>query len=150
MATFSVGQPLQASLQATGQVLRGQVREVAASADPITRTFQVKLAMETSQPLPLGSTVNVQAPKPQPGSIPVIKLPTTALRQDGQATTVWLFDESSMTVQPQPVQVKAVDGQEVVIASGLSAGQKVVATGVHVLAPGQKVTVYSPPVQANR
>lgn len=150
VATFSVGQPLQASLQATGQVLRGQVREVAASADPITRTFQVKLAMETSQPLPLGSTVNVQAPKPQPGSIPVIKLPTTALRQDGQATTVWLFDESSMTVQPQPVQVKAVDGQEVVIASGLSAGQKVVATGVHVLAPGQKVTVYSPPVQANR
>ena len=53
-----------------------------------------------------------------------------------------------MTVQSQTVQVQTVDGQEAVIASGLNAGQKVVAAGVHVLSPGQKVTVYSPPVKA--
>jgi len=148
VAAFRPGQVLQARLQASDQRLQGQVREVGASADPLTRTFQIKLALEASAALPLGSTVNVQAPQQQAGPAQAIKLPTTALRQEGQATTVWLLDEASMTVQPQPVQVQAVDGQEVVIASGLSVGQKVVAVGVHVLAPGQKVTVYSPPVKA--
>lgn len=147
VALFRPGQALQATLQATGQTLQGQVREVGASADPLTRTFLVKLALEASQALPLGSTVNVQAPKAPGAAAQVIKLPTTALRQEGQATTVWLLDEASMTVKPQPVQVQTVDGQEVVIAAGLSAGQKVVATGVHVLSPGQKVTVYSPPAK---
>lgn len=144
---FRLGQTLQATMQATGQTLQGQVREVGASADPLTRTFMVKLALEASQALPLGSTVNVQAPKRTTASAQVIKLPTAALRQEGQAITVWLLDEASMTVKPQPVQVQAVDGQEVVIASGLSAGQKVVAAGVHVLSPGQKVTRYSPPAK---
>ena len=31
-----------------------------------------------------------------------------------------------------------------VVASGLTPGMQVVATGVHVLSPGQKVTVYQP------
>ena len=150
VASFKVGQNLQATLQATGQVVKGQVREVGASADPLTRTFLVKLALEASQGLPLGGTVNVQAPKMQAATTHAIKLPTTALRQEGQSTTVWLLDEPSMTVKLQPVQVLGVEGQEVVIASGLSAGQKVVAAGVHVLSPGQKVTVYNPPVKAAR
>lgn len=150
VATLRVGQSLQATLQATGQTLQGQVREIGASADPLTRTFQVKLALSASQSLPLGSTVNVLAPKLHAGPVQVIKLPTTALRREGQTTTVWLLDESTMTVKSQPVQVQTVDGQDVVIASGLSAGQRVVAAGVHVLAPGQKVTVYNPPVKASR
>ncbi len=146
VGAFKPGQVLQATLQATGQPLKGQVREVAASADPLTRTFAIKLTLEGSPAL--GSTVNVAAPKLSGSAAQqVIKLPTTALYQQGQATTVWLLDEASMTVKPQPVQVQAVDGQEVVIASGLSVGQKVVATGVHVLSPGQKVSVYSPAVK---
>jgi len=149
LGAFRVGQPLQATLQANGQVLKGQVREVGASADPLTRTFQIKLALQASQALPVGVTVNVQAPRMQAlAAQQIIKLPTSALRQEGQATAVWLLDEASMTVKPQPVQVQAVDGQEVVIASGLSVGQKVVAAGVHVLSPGQKVTVYNPPLKA--
>lgn len=150
VGTFRPGQTLQATLQATGLSLEGKVREVGASADPLTRTFQVKLALPDTQSLPLGNTVNVRAPKTQAGAVQVIKLPTTALRQEGQATTVWLLDEASMTVRSQPVEVQTVDGQEVVIASGLRVGQKVVAAGVHVLAPGQKVTVYNPPVKASR
>lgn len=150
VAAFKVGLPLQATVQASGTVVRGQVREVGASADPLTRTFQVKLALDASQALPLGSTVNVQVPKLAAGPAQAILLPTTALRQEGQATSVWVLDEASMTVQAQPVQVQTVDGQQVVIAAGLSAGQKVVATGVHVLVPGQKVSVYSPPAQASR
>ena len=49
-----------------------------------------------------------------------------------------------MTVKSQPVQVGAIDGNEVGVTAGLAAGMQVVVTGVHVLAPGQKVSLYQP------
>lgn len=145
---FHVGQPMQAVLTSTGQKLQGRVREVGASADPVTRTFTVKLALDGSEKLPLGATVNVQAGAIKGAQAPAIKLPTSALRQEGADTAVWLLDEASMTVRSQPVQVTTVDGNQVVVASGLQAGQKVVAAGVHVLTAGQKVTVYVDPAAA--
>ena len=145
---FKPGQAMQAVLTSTGQVLKGRVREVGASADPVTRTFTIKLALDASEKLPLGATVNVQARALQGSQPPVIKLPTSALRQEGAGTAVWVLDEAAMTVRSQPVQVGTVDGNQVVIASGLQPGQKVVAAGVHVLTAGQKVTVYVDPAAA--
>ena len=118
------------------------VREVAASADPATRTYSVKLALPATAELALGSTVTVWPQALQHTGTPVLKLPTSALRQEGQHTAVWLLDKTSMTVKSQPVQIATADGNEVVVASGLSAGDLVVVAGVHVLAPGQKVSVY--------
>lgn len=145
---LKVGQSLRATLVSTGQPLQGKVRELAASADPVTRTYTVKLALEASERLPLGSTVNVLATQLPGSQAGVIKLPTSALRQEGAGTVVWVFDPASMTVNTQPVQVGAVEGNEVVISSGLKPGQQVVSAGVHVLSPGQKVTVYNAPVPA--
>jgi RND family efflux transporter MFP subunit len=145
---LKVGQTLRATLVSTGQPLQGKVRELAASADPVTRTYTVKLALEASERLPLGSTVNVLASQLPGSQAGVIKLPTSALRQEGTGTVVWVFDAANMTVNTQPVQVGAVDGNAVVITSGLKPGQQVVSAGVHVLSPGQKVTVYNAPAQA--
>jgi RND family efflux transporter MFP subunit len=130
------------------QPLQGQVREVAASADPVTRTYQVKVALPASDAAvvpPLGATVHALPEGMGPTGQPVIKLPTTALRQEGgggQGTAVWVFDAASSTVKLQPVQLATADGNEAVIAAGLTPGMQVVAAGVHVLTPGQKVTVY--------
>ncbi|WP_120966784.1 efflux RND transporter periplasmic adaptor subunit [Comamonas sp. lk] len=128
--------------------LSALVREVAASADPATRTYLVKAALQ-GEPMPaLGSTVRVRPAGMGMGleaGANAIKLPTTALRQEGgngQGTAVWVYDAASSTVKLQPVKVLTADGNEAVIASGLAAGMQVVATGVHVLTPGQKVTVY--------
>jgi multidrug efflux system membrane fusion protein len=139
---IKVGQSMQATLLSTGQALKGKVRELAASADPVTRTYAVKLALDASERLPLGATVSVLAAQLPGSQSAVFKLPTSALRQQGQGTVVWVLDESSMTVNTQAVEVGMVDGNEVVIPSGLKPGQKVVSAGVHVLAPGQKVTIY--------
>ena len=122
--------------------LGGHVREVSASADPVTRTYQVKVALEGRQQPPLGATVSV-LPKLKNGDrVAAIKLPTSALRQDGQATAVWVLDPKTMTVQSQAVQIATADGNEAVVAAGLQEGQLVVTAGVHVLSPGQKVTIY--------
>ncbi len=142
LMALKVGQVMRATLQSTGQPLKGQVRELGASADPVTRTYTVKLALDASERLPLGATVNVLAADLPGSQAAVIKLPTSALRQEGAGTVVWVLDEASMTVKAQPVQVATVDGNEVVIAAGLTPGQKVVSAGVHVLTPGQKVSVY--------
>ncbi|MFO1297640.1 MAG: hypothetical protein U1F25_15015 [Rubrivivax sp.] len=47
-----------------------------------------------------------------------------------------------MTVKVQPVSVAGADGNDVIVASGLQPGQRVVTAGVHVLTPGQKVKLY--------
>ena len=129
---------------AQAAMLLAKVREVAASADPVTRTYQVKLALNgTATPPPLGATVYV-LPEGLGGvqGMPVIKLPTSALRQEGQASAVWVMDKASMTVKSQTVQIATADGNDAVIAAGLQPGMLVVSSGVHVLSPGQKVTIY--------
>lgn len=127
---------------AANVLLKGVVREVAASADPVTRTFAVKVALPAQDALALGTTVSVLPQALDRSSAQVIKLPTSALRQDGKASAVWVLDTASMTVKLQPIQIATADGNEVVVASGLQAGMQVVSAGVHVLSPGQKVTVY--------
>jgi RND family efflux transporter MFP subunit len=122
--------------------IHGVVREVAASADPVTRTFVVKVALPTQDALALGATVSVMPQALDRSGVQVIKLPTSALRQDGQSSAVWVLDTASMTVKLQHIQVATADGNDVVVASGLQPGMQVVAAGVHVLSPGQKVTVY--------
>jgi len=144
---FRVGMPMLAQLTGSTELLKGRVREVGASADPVTRTFAVKLALDASERLPLGATVNVLAPQ-RAATVQAMTLPTTALRQEGEGTAVWVLDEANMTVQPQKVTLGPVQAQQVVIASGLKPGQKVVVAGVHVLSPGQKVTLYKPAGEA--
>lgn len=142
VAAVKLGSVVQVRLWSTPGTLKGTVREVAASADPISRTFAVKVALPAKDDLALGSTVTVLPASVQHAGLLVMKLPTSALRQDGQATAVWLLDPTSMTVKSQVVQIATADGNDVVVLGGLLPGMQVVVAGVHVLVPGQKVTIY--------
>jgi multidrug efflux system membrane fusion protein len=115
------------------------LREVAAAADPATRTFLAKADLGTAQ-LDLGQTVTVVID--QPPTQAVLRLPLTAVVQAKGQSAVWVLDRASMTVKPQPVVVARADGNHLVLASGLAAGQTVVTAGVHALAPGQRVKLY--------
>jgi RND family efflux transporter MFP subunit len=127
---------------ASQHVLRGTVREVAASADPVTRTYSIKVAVDGKDLLPLGATVTVTAADLAHRDVPLMKLPTSALLRDGNHSAVWLLDPATMTVKLQPIEIATADGNAVVIRSGLEPGMQVVVAGVHVLQPGQKVTLY--------
>jgi RND family efflux transporter MFP subunit len=142
---FRIGQTLQVRLWAGGAPLKGQVREVAAVADSATRTFQIKLGVPEGAQLQLGATAYVEAGLPAQAPVQVIKLPTTALRQAGQGSAVWVYEAASGTVKSRPVQVAGADGNDAVIAAGVQAGEQVVVAGVHVLTDGQKVSLYTPP-----
>ncbi|MBT9507558.1 efflux RND transporter periplasmic adaptor subunit [Rhodoferax sp.] len=128
-----------------GENLKGMVREVAASADPVTRTYQVKVSLDVANPKdapPLGSTVYVSPQAFARSGVAVIKLPTSAFKQDGKTSAVWVLDPATMTVRSQPVEIATADGNDVVVSAGLTPGMLVVSAGVHVLTPGQKVSIY--------
>ena len=136
------GTDVSVRLWANGSELKGRVREVAAAADPVTRTYPVKVSIGGDVQPPLGATVTVVPQSLSHAGTPVIKIPTSALRQEGQGSAVWVLDRATMTVKSQAVQVASADGNEVVIGAGLQPGMTIVSAGVHVLAPGQKVTVW--------
>jgi len=137
-----VGSVAEVRLWSTPRTLQATVREVAASADPVTRTFGVKLALEAQDALPLGATVSVTAAAFGHGGVAVMKLPTSAFFRSGNSSAVWVLDKASMTVKLTPVEIATADGNEVVVSSGIAPGMQVVSAGVHVLQPGQKVSLY--------
>ncbi len=137
-----VGAPVKIRIWSQNRQTSGKIREIAASSDPQTRTYAVKASLDAGEALALGSTAYVVPELSAPVTTQVIKLPTTALRQEGNVTAVWLLDLASMTIASQVIQVATADGNDVVVASGLKPGALVVSAGVHVLSPGQKVSLY--------
>ena len=121
------------------QTMAATVREVAAAADPVTRTFLVKAELAASD-LQLGQTLTVRVE--QAARSGVVRLPLSAVMQQQGSAAVWLLDTSTLTVRSQPVVVAGADGNQVVVAQGLSPGQVVVTAGVHTLTAGQKVQIY--------
>lgn len=144
VALVTVGSAVRVRGWSDDREMAGTVREVAGSADPVTRTFTVKVGLDASGAPALGSTVYARPKALGHSGMAVIKLPTSALRQDGLTTAVWVLDKASMTVRSQPLQLATVDGNEAVVASGLAPGTVVVVAGVHVLSPNQKVEIYEP------
>ena len=142
VALIKVGSTTDVRMWSSPTQFKGIVREVAASADPVTRTFTVKVALDAKDAPALGTTVSVIPQVFDRSGVQVVKLPTSAFRQDGQNSSVWVLDPRSMTVKLQPVVIATADGNDVVVASGLQPGMQVVVAGVHVLSPGQKVTIY--------
>ena len=142
VAAVKLGSGVRVRAWALERTVQGTVREVAASADPVTRTYAVKVALPAQAAVPLGATIYAVPDALSVVGTPVLKLPTSALWQDGQATAVWVLEPATLTVRAQRVEVATADGNEAVITAGLQPGMQVVAAGVHVLSPGQKVTIY--------
>lgn len=116
---------------------KGRVRQVDPQADPVTRTFKVRVAINDPPPaMRLGTTVS--------GRMEVdhghgISLPASALTATEKNPAVWVVDPHSMTVALKPVEILRFDPGTVVLSEGLDGGEIVVTAGVQALHPGQKV-----------
>ncbi len=120
----------------------GRVREVAPQADPVTRTFQVKVGL-TAPPeaMRLGATVTGRV---QMDTAAVITIPASALTESNRQPAVWIVDPTSLTVSMRNVELVRHDPGTVVVSSGLDTGDIVVTAGVQALHPGQKVRLLGP------
>jgi RND family efflux transporter MFP subunit len=115
----------------------GRVREVSPQADPVTRTFEVKVGL-TDPPaaMRLGMTVTGSV---QLDASPAIEVPASALTESDRRPALWVVDPASLTVALRNVDVLRHNPATVAIASGLDTGEIVVTAGVQALHPGQKV-----------
>jgi RND family efflux transporter MFP subunit len=115
----------------------GRVREISPQADPVTRTFEVKVGLnDPPEAMRLGSTVTGTI---QLGGAKGIRIPASALTTSQGAPAVFLLDPTSSTVSLRIVEVARFGLAEVELSSGLAADEVVVTAGVQTLRPGQKV-----------
>lgn len=138
---------LKVRLWGAPSTIAATVREVAAAADPATRTFLVKADVGRAD-VQLGQTAAVLVALPRQDG--VIRLPLAAVAKIEGQTAVWLVDKATMSVKLQPVAVAGADGNTVVVSGGLAPGAVVVTAGVHTLSAGQKVKLYVAPAAAAR
>lgn len=121
------------------RLIAGSVREIAPAADPATRTYAAKVAIPASADLRLGMTAVVRFSSR--GAAHQLRVPLTALLQHKGSSAVWLLENGA--VRLAPVQLGSAVGNEVLLTSGVQAGQTVVTAGVNLLKNGQKVTILS-------
>jgi len=115
----------------------GHVRETAPQADPVTRSYRVKVGLsDWPEAMRLGATITGQTRMVPPGGI---ELPATALTMVDNKPAVWVVDRTTQQVSLQPVELQRQDSSSIVVTSGLKGGEVVVTAGVHALRPGQKV-----------
>lgn len=125
-----------------GVTFPATLRELAAAADPVTRTFRARYTVKApADALALGqsATLTLRLPTMNSGAA---RLPTTAIFGEQNNTLVWIYDAKSSQVHRQAVKVASADGNDVLVA-GLAPGMQVVIAGVHVLSEGQKVKPFT-------
>ena len=69
----------------------------------------------------------------------MLQIPFGALRDVGEGYAVWVYDPKSSAVSLRPVKVTRLGEESAEIADGLKPGEDIVALGVHLLEPGEKV-----------
>jgi membrane fusion protein, multidrug efflux system len=115
----------------------GHVREVAPQADPVTRTFAVRVGLnDPPETIRLGATVIGTI---EMDAVPVIEVPASALTKFNEQPALWIIDPSNLTASIRNVDVLRFDPASVAVSQGLDIGDIVVTAGVQALHPGQKV-----------
>ena len=146
LAEFKAARQIAVNLWAQPELfMKGEVRELAAAADPATRTYAARVRI--IDPLPaaqLGMTARVVLGSPAGAAIVV---PLTAIVDNGTGPQVWVASDGKATLRPVEVAAFREDGAA--IASGLKAGEMVILTGQRRLVDGQAVQAQPavPPAQ---
>ncbi|HET7729698.1 MAG TPA: efflux RND transporter periplasmic adaptor subunit [Usitatibacter sp.] len=148
LARFRIGAPVMLSLWSDPAAsFAGRIREVAGGADPVTRTYAVRItAIDPPAAAQLGMTATVLLPGSQDRDL--VLLPLAALARERDNPAVWVVDPATGQVQPRAVTVGQFREDGATITSGLRAGDIVVTAGVHKLRPGQVVRLAAAPAPA--
>jgi membrane fusion protein, multidrug efflux system len=132
-----------------GATMPATVRDVAAIADPLTRTFTIKAALnDAGNAAPLGSTATVamSAANKVNAAAQMMVVPLSSVVEAQGKTAVWVVETVSnvsvvkkRAVTLAPTLPDAGTDAQVSVVSGLAQGALVVTAGVHTLSEGQKV-----------
>ncbi len=122
---------------------QGRFKEVATTADPVTRTFRVTIAFDPPDDIRImpGMTARVTVTTEyRVGSKKSHLVPAFAVVGDNAGEPfVWTIDSESGTATRTHVDVGEMSGDEIEITAGLSPGDQVIVSGVQSLSEGMPV-----------
>jgi RND family efflux transporter MFP subunit len=136
----AIGATATASLFGAAGAYPARLRQLSDAADPQTRTFDARFVLEgAAADAPLGSTVTIALPDPNPGT--ALQVPISAIYDAGQGPGVWLLDNRTSEVSWRQIQLAAIGDETAAVKSGLGPGDRFVALGAHLLHQGEVVRV---------
>ena len=119
---------------------RVTLREIAGSADPLSRTWRARYRLPELPSEPgLGTTVTLTFETARGASGPIARVPLGAILERGEGPLIWRI--AGGRVEPEPVELIGIVGELAEIRTDLAPGTPVVALGAHLLLPGQAVRV---------
>jgi len=119
--------------------LVGRLRELSPAADPASRTYAARVALNGADAqAALGMTAEVRFKSHDKRDQLVV--PLSAIFQQGDQSAVWIV-AADHSVSLRKVVVAAYRDDGAVIASGVAAGERIVSAGVHKLNAGEKIRV---------
>lgn len=123
-----------------GRTLAATVSKVAPTADPALRTYAVELRLTGTPGLRPGMTATALLGDEGRQDAPVLPLSAVVRNPDGPGYVVFGVKGDS-TVELIPIEVADLLENDVVVASGLAAGRRVVVDGAQFLRAGEVVGV---------
>jgi membrane fusion protein, multidrug efflux system len=116
--------------------VEGNVREIAPMADPLTRTYKVRISLlNPPSEMKLGMTAAVSLLDNE--TQPTATIPLAAIYQNGDTPCVWVVTDD--TVALRPIKTGKFGNGTIQVVAGLQQGDRIVTAGVHKLNEGQKV-----------
>jgi RND family efflux transporter MFP subunit len=136
---ISVGQKAKVALWAgSGVNVDGHIREIAGQADPASRTYAIRVALELPpQSLRLGMTALVTLTI-NDETAPMV-VPLTALTEENGSQIAFVVDTARKAVRKTAVTVAGIAEGGARIASGLQPGDLIVTAGVQFLEDGMRI-----------
>ncbi len=125
------------------------VREIAPSADPVSRTYAVRFTLRDPGPeAHLGMTAVVHVASPD--AVPTASIPARALFNQGDGPGVWVVDPATGRLALRRVVIAGYTNQDALVHGQLADGDLIVVAGVQKLDPGMAVRVAEVPREASR
>lgn len=140
IAEIRLGQPATIRVGALDKTIEGRVVEIGVIADPLTRTYPVKVELEnTAGELRVGMVAEVRMALPREGR--ALAVPPEAVRVDEQgAPYVYVLAEGEIA-RRRPVTLVGFVSAGTAISGEIQEGERVVTSGTSLLSNGLPVRV---------
>lgn len=134
------GQRATVIVGALGRTFEGSVREVGVAANPLTRTYEIKVAVPNGDgALRVGMVAEVFLRQDNP--VRAVVVPPAAVRVDEMGRPCVYIVSPEGTLRRTPVEVSGFLGEGTSLTSGVKPGERVVTSGSPMLADGITVKV---------
>jgi RND family efflux transporter MFP subunit len=138
IARIRVGQPARVTVAALARDFEGEVYEIGVLADPLTRTYPVKITLANREGM-LKVGMVVDAFLPLPGDAPAMAVPREAVRIDERGAACVFVLGPGLRIERRHVEVIGFAAERTAIKNSLKEGEQVVVSGTPMLADGMTV-----------